>query len=177
MMKSLIVATVLSAAIAASVSHASERMGSQQRASFVDDASFEFRGSGRTLSGFENMIWRFSQDGRVVSEGAISRIFYWGGMGEQFGLQGTGTWHRAGDKICVVWDAYSRRFDGCYDVLIERGRIVHFAGPQFITGTMERSAQVPPQAAADKAAACTLTFQVASATVRPAAPPCGGRPR
>jgi len=143
-------------------------MRSQELASLVDEGTFEFRGSGRTSSGFENLVWRFSPDGRVYSEGAISRIFYWGGMGEQFGLKGTGTWHRAGDKVCVALDAYNRRFDGCYDVLAQRGHIVHFAGPQFMTGTMERGEQVPARAATDRAGACALTFQ--------AARPCIGRP-
>lgn len=106
-------AAVLAAAVTAPAAHAGERMGAQELASRVETGGFEFRGSGRTASGFENMIWRFQPDGRVVSEGAISRLFYLGGMGEQFGLKASGTWRRAGDRICVTWDPYNRRFDGC----------------------------------------------------------------
>jgi hypothetical protein len=76
----------------------------------------------------------------------MSRLMV-GAMVEQFGLKAAGTWRRAGDQICVTWEAQARRLDGCYDVLKGRGSMVHLTGPQFFegslspvpTGTAERS--------------------------------------
>jgi len=153
MLKFSIIGLVLAAALAASTAHASEPMTAEALASRAGDGHFEFRGSARTLNGFENVIWRFSPDGRVSMEGALSKLFYLGGMGEQFGLKGTGTWHRAGDKICIAWDDYNRRFDGCYGLLVERGLNVHLTGPLFFSGTLERAAEAPARVAARPASA------------------------
>src|SRR6476660_8521648 len=91
---------------------AAEPMPGTQTAVMTAADSFEFRGSGRTRSGFENHIWRFTPDGRVTSESAMSRLMV-GAMVEQFGLKAAGTWRRAGDQICVTWEAQARRLDGC----------------------------------------------------------------
>lgn len=170
--------TALAAALAAAVmapAHAGERMGAQELARRVETGGFEFRGSGRTASGFENMIWRFQPDGRVVGEGAISRLFYLGGMGEQFGLKTSGTWRREGDRICVAWDPYNRRFDGCYGVLIGDRNVVHLTGPQFIAGGLERAERPPSSAMADEGRACSLTVRRTVSVPTALARSCGSR--
>lgn len=168
-------AVALCAAVVTSAARASERVGSEALASRIETGGFEFRGSGRTASGFENVIWRFQPDGRVVSEGAISRLFYLGGMGEQFGLKGSGNWRREGDKVCVTWDAYNRRFDGCYGMLLLHGSVVHLTGPQFMAGGLERAERAPSTAAADESPICALTFRRALSARGPVARSCGSR--
>jgi hypothetical protein len=172
----LIVALALVAAVAASPARADERLSAEALASRVDAGSFEFRGSGLTARGFESVIWRFTPDGRVVSEGASTRIVA-GGMVEQFGIQATGTWRRTGDTVCVTWDANNRRFDGCYGVLERRGT-VHATGPNFLAGTAElvehRSADT---AAADESCANSPAVRGARTAPSRVATPCGHRSR
>jgi hypothetical protein len=171
----LIIALALGAAVAASSAHANERLSAEALASRVDGGRFEFRGSGLTVRGFESMIWRFTPDGRVVSEGATSRIVA-GGMVEQFGLQATGTWRRTGDSVCVTWDANNRRFDGCYGVLV-LGRTVHVTGPNFLAGTAELAEQSSADAAASESCANVPAIQGARPAPSRVASPCGRRPR
>ena len=139
-----VAATMLAAAAPAGA----EPMPSAQIAALTAGDEFEYRGFAMTRAGFENHIWRFSRDGRVRSESAMSRLAV-GAMGEQFGLRAVGTWRRRGDEICVTWEPGARRFDGCYTVLAGKGRMVHLTGPQFFEGTLEPAA---PDARADKPA-------------------------
>jgi hypothetical protein len=138
------------ASLALAAPLAAEPMPSVQIAAMTAADSFEFRGSGRTRSGFENHIWRFTPDGRVASEYAMTRLMV-GAMVEQFGLKTAGTWQRAGDRICLKWEWPARRFDGCYDVLKGRGRMIYLAGPQFFEGSMVPVD--PPTRAAERAPA------------------------
>lgn len=134
-----IAVAVAATILAAATSAGAEPMPSAQIAALTAGDAFEFRGFARTPAGFENHIWRFSPDGRVRSESAMSRLAV-GAMGEQFGLRAAGTWRRQGDRICLAWEPGARRFDGCYSVLIGQGRMVHLTGPQFFEGTLAPSA-------------------------------------
>jgi hypothetical protein len=163
------------AALLASPAHAGDRVSSVELERRVDVGSFEFRGSGRTARGFENVIWRFQREGRVVSEGSLSRLFYLGGMGEEFGIRASGTWRREGDKVCVSWDPFNRRFDGCYGVMLGRGNIVHLTGPQFMDGGLNRHELPPSSTAASQT--CAMNLGPLSSAPGPVARSCVSRPR
>lgn len=133
-----IAVAVAAALLAAAAPAGAEPMPSAQIAARTAGDEFEFRGFAKTEAGFENHIWRFSRDGWVRSESAMSRLAL-GAMGEQFGLRAQGTWRRQGDQLCLAWERSARRFDGCYTVLKGLGNMVHLTGPQFFEGTLAPS--------------------------------------
>ena len=105
-------ALAAAAALALAPAFAADRMLGPELATRIGAGGFEFRGFGRTTSGFENMIWRFSPDGKVTGEAAMSGRLISGGMAETFGMKNAGTWRRQGESLCIQWDAGNRRFSG-----------------------------------------------------------------
>lgn len=132
--------------LAAAPSLAADRMLAPELASRIGTDRFEFRGYGKTTSGFENMIWRFTPDGKVTGEGSMSGRLISGGMVEIFGMKSAGTWRREGESLCLQWDAGNRRFDGCYVVLSGAKGTVYLTGPQMLEGKIYRANEPGPAA-------------------------------
>ena len=139
-------ALAAAAALALAPAFAADRMLAPELASRIGAGGFEFRGFGRTTSGFENMIWRFSPDGKVTGEAAMSGRLVSGGMAETFGMKNAGTWRRQGESLCIQWDAGNRRFSGCYVVLSGAKGTVYLIGPQMLEGKIYRGSEPGPAA-------------------------------
>jgi hypothetical protein len=135
-------------AFAGAPGFAADRMLAPELASRIGADRFEFRGFGKTASGFENMIWRFAADGRLSGEAAMSGRLTRGGMGETFGMKNAGTWRREGESLCLAWDAGNRRFNGCYVVLSGAGGTVYLIGPQILEGKIYRGNEPGPASGA-----------------------------
>ncbi len=123
---------------------AADRMLAPELATRIGADHFEFRGFSKTMSGFENMIWRFGADGRLTGEAAMSGRLTSGGMGETFGMKNAGTWRREGESLCLQWDAGNRRFSGCYVVLSGAKGTVYLIGPQLLEGKIYRGNEAGP---------------------------------
>lgn len=146
MLRSFAAALAAATALAAAPGLAADRMLAPELASRIGAGGFEFRGFGKTTSGFENMIWRFGADGRVTGEAAMSGRLISGGMAETFGMKNAGTWRREGESLCLKWDAGNRRFDGCYVVLSGAKGTVYLIGPQLLEGKIYRGNEPGPAA-------------------------------
>lgn len=144
MSRASLVSLAAAAVLAAMPSLAADRMLAPELASRIGADRFEFRGYGKTMRGFENMIWRFTPDGKVTGEASMSGRLVSGGMAETFGLKNAGTWRREGERLCLAWDAGNQRFDGCYAVLSAAKGTVYLIGPQMLEGKLYRGDEADP---------------------------------
>jgi hypothetical protein len=96
----------------------------------------EFRGATRTSRGFENQIWQFLPGGRVHAVGD-SRRQVWNGQDFHQEWQDDGTWHVAGDRLCVAFETVNHNLNACYIVDVRYGRHVRLVGPHVWEGTLE----------------------------------------
>jgi hypothetical protein len=119
---------LLATMAAATPAPALEPVRGTELAARIGGDGFEFRG--------RTQVWRFAPDGRISSESTITRIVL-GGIFEQFGIKGAGTWRRDGDQLCIRWREPYPRGEECYDVKRSQGRFVHLIGPGIIEGTLE----------------------------------------
>jgi hypothetical protein len=126
-------AILAAAALPAALAAAAPLSGPALQASI---AGAEFRGYTYRKSGFENHIWRFLPDGRVL---AVYNIRYdLGHFPHQIDGQGTGAWTIQGDAVCIQWDANMRRPGGCYAIDVRFGHHIRLVGPEIWEGTLQR---------------------------------------
>ena len=105
-------------------------------------AGGEFRGFTRTLRGFEDHIWRFSPDGRVLATYTVrvdrgKRDFHFEGGAP-------GSWSIVGDRMCIRWNARYNPASGCYTIVVlenvsvMQGHYVRLIGLEALEGTVHR---------------------------------------
>ncbi|MCW5772231.1 MAG: hypothetical protein KIT16_11390 [Rhodospirillaceae bacterium] len=125
---------LLAAALAAAPLAAQAQTLQSAELSAQIDGGFDFRG--RTMN------WHFTADGRVAGNSTASRLAL-GGMGETFGIVNEGTWHRAGNFLCIQWQRPRPQPEACYTVTLRSDGMTVLSGPEMITGQIESAGPNP----------------------------------
>lgn len=136
-LRALSSAHALAALAAAAPALAAEPMSLADLAARTGKGAFEYRGSGMSYSmggRHENVIWRFTPDGRVAGEVLQSGGGY--GATQQVYRKVTGTWRRQGQQLCLQLDAMNAGFNGCYTVTSGPGGAVGLMGPVSLDGSL-----------------------------------------
>ena len=98
--------------------------------------SSTIRGDFRTLSGYQNHVWRLAQDGTVEATYTKNKI-----PGVATGTPNTasdsGTWWISGRRLCVDFDDILRGNPGCFDVQFGPRQQIELSGPVIMTGTIK----------------------------------------